>query len=208
MSKTSPPEQDHTLIGLRAALQGPKPLDEYPEHMTDIPTTQDLVAQYVRAIPDFPQPGILFRDITPLLAEPTAFAEALDWLTAQCEHADAIVGIESRGFILGAPIAQRLARPFVPIRKAGKLPANIISRSYDLEYGSATIEMHADALGPGDTVALVDDLLATGGTADASVQLVLQSGARIANIAFLIELAGLNGRERLAPHPINSLLVY
>ena len=176
--------------------------------MTDTPTPRDLVAQYIRAIPDFPEPGILFRDITPLLAEPAAFGQALDWLTEQCDGADAVVGIESRGFILGAPIAQRLNRPFVLIRKAGKLPADTIVRSYDLEYGSATIEMHADSLTPGSRVALVDDLLATGGTAEASVQLILQSGANIANVVFLIELAALNGRERLQPHEIASLLVY
>ena len=176
--------------------------------MTDTPTPRDLVAQYIRAIPDFPEPGILFRDITPLLAEPAAFGQALDWLTEQCDGADAVVGIESRGFILGAPIAQRLNRPFVLIRKAGKLPADTIARSYDLEYGSATIEMHADSLTPGSRVALVDDLLATGGTAEASVQLILQTGANIANVVFLIELAALNGRERLQSHEIASLLVY
>ena len=176
--------------------------------MTDTPTARDLVAQYIRAVPDFPQPGILFRDITPLLAEPTAFTHALDWLTEQCEHADAIVGIESRGFILGAPIAQRLDRPFIPIRKAGKLPADTITRSYDLEYGSATIEMHADALDSGARVALVDDLLATGGTAEASLQLLLQAGAEVSAVVFLIELAALNGRDRLQPHDIASMLVY
>ena len=176
--------------------------------MTDTPTARDLVAQYIRAVPDFPQPGILFRDITPLLAEPTAFTHALDWLTEQCESADAIVGIESRGFIFGAPIAQRLNRPFVPIRKAGKLPADTIARSYDLEYGSATIEMHADALSAGARVALVDDLLATGGTAEASLQLLLQAGAEISTVVFLIELAALNGRDRLQPHDIASMLVY
>lgn len=176
--------------------------------MTDTPTARDLVAQYIRALPDFPQPGILFRDITPLLAEPTAFTHALDWLTEQCESADAIVGIESRGFILGAPIAQRLNRPFIPIRKAGKLPADTIARSYDLEYGSATIEMHADALDSGARVALVDDLLATGGTAEASLQLLLQAGAEVSAVVFLIELAALNGRDRLQPHDIASMLVY
>ncbi len=176
--------------------------------MTDTPTARDLVAQYIRAVPDFPQPGILFRDITPLLAEPTAFAQALDWLTEQCEGADAVVGIESRGFILGAPIAQRLNRPFIPIRKAGKLPANTIARSYELEYGSATIEMHDDALNAGARVALVDDLLATGGTAEASVQLILQAGAEISSVVFLIELSALNGREQLTPYEIVSMLVY
>ena len=176
--------------------------------MTDTPTAQDLVAQYIRAIPDFPEPGILFRDITPLLGEPSAFGRALDWLTERCDGADAVVGIESRGFILGAPIAQRLNRPFVPIRKAGKLPADTIARSYDLEYGSATIEMHSDALQSGVRVALVDDLLATGGTAEASLQLLFQAGAEVSAVAFLIELAGLNGRERLVPHDVASMLVY
>ncbi len=176
--------------------------------MTDTPTARDLVAQYIRAIPDFPQPGVLFRDITPLLGEPSAFAQALDWLTEQCDGADAIVGVESRGFILGAPVAQRLQRPFVPIRKAGKLPADTIARSYELEYGMASIEMHADALGSGAQIALVDDLLATGGTAEASMQLVLQAGAEIAQVAFLIELEALNGRERLSPHEVASMLVY
>ena len=176
--------------------------------MTDTPTAHDLVAQYIRAIPDFPEQGILFRDITPLLAEPAAFGQALDWLTAQCEGADAVVGIESRGFILGAPIAQRLNRPFVPIRKAGKLPADTIARSYELEYGSATIEMHSDAVDSGARVALVDDLLATGGTAEASLQLLLQAGAEVSAVAFLIELAGLNGRDRLLPHDVAAMLVY
>lgn len=176
--------------------------------MTDTPTAHDLVARYIRAIPNFPEPGILFRDITPLLAEPSAFAHALDWLTAQCDGADAVVGIESRGFILGAPIAQRLNRPFVPIRKAGKLPADTIARSYDLEYGSATIEMHSDALSSGARVAVVDDLLATGGTAEASLQLLIQAGADVAAVAFLIELEALNGRDRLLPHDIVSMLVY
>lgn len=176
--------------------------------MTDTPTARDLVAQYIRAVPDFPEPGILFRDITPLLAKPEAFKHALDWLTEHCEGAHAIVGVESRGFILGAPIAQRLNRSFVPIRKAGKLPADTITRSYDLEYGSATIEMHSDALAQGTRVALVDDLLATGGTAEASLQLLLQAGAEIATVAFLIELEALNGRERLLPQHVVSMLVY
>ena len=176
--------------------------------MTDTPTAGDLVAQYIRAVPDFPEPGILFRDITPLLAEPAAFAQALDWVAERCRGADAIVGIESRGFIIGAPVAQRLLLPFVPIRKAGKLPADTIARSYDLEYGSATIEMHADAIAPGSRVALLDDLLATGGTAEAAIQLILHTGAEISTIAFLIELEALNGRDRLTPHPVESMLVY
>lgn len=176
--------------------------------MTDTPTASDLVAQYIRAVPDFPEPGILFRDITPLLAEPAAFSQALDWVTEQCRDAEAIVGIESRGFIVGAPVAQRLNLPFVPIRKAGKLPADTISRSYELEYGSATIEMHADAIESGARIALIDDLLATGGTAEAAIQLLLHAGAEISKVAFLIELQALNGRERLEPHSVESMLVY
>ena len=180
----------------------------YAASMTDSPTLSDLVARYIRAVPDFPEPGIMFRDITPLLAELDAFARVLEWLAESCDGADAIVGVESRGFILGAPVAQQLDLPFVPIRKAGKLPAEKISRSYDLEYGSATIEMHADALPRGHRVALVDDLLATGGTAKAAIQLILQSGATVDQVAFLIELEALNGRERLRPHPVDSMLVY
>ncbi len=176
--------------------------------MTDTPTIQDLVAQYVRAVPDFPEPGILFRDITPLLAEPVAFAGALDWLCRLCDGADAVVGIESRGFILGAPVARQLGLPFIPIRKAGKLPAETIARSYDLEYGSATIEMHSDAVTAGQRISVVDDLLATGGTAEAAIQLILQSGAEVSRVAFLIELAALNGRDRLHPHSVESMLIY
>ena len=176
--------------------------------MTDTPTASDLVSQYIRAVPDFPEPGILFRDITPLLAEPSAFTQALDWVTEHCLGADAIVGIESRGFIIGAPIAQRLNLPFVPIRKAGKLPADTIARSYQLEYGAATIEMHADAISAGSRIALVDDLLATGGTAEAAIQLILHADAEIAKVAFLIELEALKGRDRLEPHAVESMLIY
>ena len=176
--------------------------------MTDTPTTRDLVAPFIRAVPDFPIPGILFRDITPLLGQPAALSAALDWLVDQCAGADAVAGIESRGFILGTPVAQRLELPFVPIRKAGKLPAETIARSYDLEYGSATIEMHADAVRPGDRVALVDDLLATGGTAEASIQLILQAGAEVSTVAFLIELPDLNGRDRIKPLDAVALLAY
>lgn len=176
--------------------------------MTDTPTAADLVRQYIRAVPDFPEPGILFRDITPLLAQPSVFEESVRWYADRCEGADVVVGVESRGFIFGAPVARRLQLPFVPIRKAGKLPAARISRSYQLEYGEATIEMHADALISGQRVALVDDLLATGGTAEAAVQLILQADAEIAAISFLIELAALAGRERLQPHRVETLLVY
>ncbi len=176
--------------------------------MTDTPTTGDLVAQYIRAVPDFPIEGILFRDITPLLGEPSAFEAAIAWMSEQCAGADAIVGIESRGFIFGAPVAQRLGLPFVPIRKAGKLPSQTYARSYDLEYGSATIEMHADGLRSGARAALVDDLLATGGTAEAAVQLIVQSGAEVSTAVFLIELAELNGRERLGPLEAVCLLEY
>ena len=164
----------------------------------------------IRDVPDFPSPGIVFKDITPLLQDPSAVRSAVSMLADRYRSGgvDTVVGIESRGFILGAPAAQRLRVPFVPIRKAGKLPAATIARSYDLEYGSATIEMHADAIGAGQRVALVDDLLATGGTAEAAVQLIAQSGAEIGMIAVLIELAELQGRNRLLPHPFESLLTY
>ena len=176
--------------------------------MTDTPSIRDLIAQYIRTVPNFPAPGIMFRDITPLLGNPQAFGQALDWLTERAEGAEAVVGIESRGFILGAPVAQRLKLPFVPIRKGGKLPHRTISLSYDLEYGSAEIEIHADGLQPGSQAALIDDLLATGGTAEAAVQLIARTGAEIASIAFLIELTELSGRDAISPYPVESLLRY
>jgi adenine phosphoribosyltransferase len=164
----------------------------------------------VRDIPDFPFPGILFRDITPLLQVPAAFNEALDALQAYVEtrNAEAIVGIESRGFILGAPLASRLSLPFVPVRKPGKLPAARMSVEFSLEYGDAQLDIHDDALRPGQRVVVIDDLIATGGTAEATGRLVRMLDAEIAGFAFLIELADLGGRSRLGGQDVFSLLRY
>lgn len=165
---------------------------------------------YIRDIPDFPIPGILFRDITPLLAAPTAFACAVDRLAEryQAESLDAIVAVESRGFLFGAPLAQRLALPILPVRKPGKLPAATLSVQYTLEYGANTLELHADAIAPGQRALIVDDLLATGGTLAAAAQLVEQAGGVVAGLAVVIELTGLAGRRELEQYDIFSLMQY
>lgn len=159
----------------------------------------------IRDIPDYPKPGILFKDITPLLADPAAFTQVIDGLAAGYAF-DKVVGIEARGFILAAPIAVRCAAGFVPVRKKGKLPAETLEASYDLEYGSAAIEVHADALTPGERVLIVDDVLATGGTAAAAVDLVRRTGAQVVAISFLLELSFLSGRERLPDLDVRSLV--
>jgi adenine phosphoribosyltransferase len=166
------------------------------------------VRERVRAVIDFPKPGILFRDITPLLADPKAFHMVIDALVEQFigQAVDAIVAIESRGFIFGAPLASRLNTSFVPVRKPGKLPAETLSVAYALEYGQGSLEMHKDALSAGDRVVVLDDLLATGGTAAAAGELVLSQGAEVLAYAFVIELDGLDGRVKLAPAPVVSLL--
>ena len=168
------------------------------------------LASAIRDIPDFPKPGILFKDITPLLRDGALFHEAIDGLAAQVvgRQIDAVVGMESRGFIFGAPIAYKLGVGFVPVRKLGKLPAQTISVEYDLEYGSATLEMHTDALKPGASVLIVDDLLATGGTVAGTIELVKKLGGNIVGLAFLIELQDLHGRDRLAGYEITTLLKY
>ncbi|HXK33634.1 MAG TPA: adenine phosphoribosyltransferase [Dehalococcoidia bacterium] len=166
--------------------------------------------RFVRDIPDFPRPGILFRDITPLLRTPDALREALDLMTgyARSRDATAVVGIESRGFLFGVPIAERLGLPFVPVRKPGKLPAARMSIEYSLEYGDSRLDIHADALAPGDRAIVVDDLLATGGTAHATCKLVELLGARVDSVLFLIELRGLRGRERLAGYDVHCVVQY
>jgi adenine phosphoribosyltransferase len=166
--------------------------------------------QYIRDIADFPQPGVLYRDITPLLANAAAFKEVLDALAAQYRGAniEAIVAVESRGFIFGAPLAYILGVPFVTARKFGKLPYTTINVAYQLEYGEAIIEMHTDALTPGQRVLIVDDLLATGGTTAATVELVEKLGAEVVGVAFVIELTFLNGRARLGDHDIFALIQY
>jgi adenine phosphoribosyltransferase len=166
--------------------------------------------QHIRDIPDFPQPGVLFRDITPLLRDPDAFRAALDAMAAFAvpRDATAIVGIESRGFLFGAPLAARLALPFVPVRKPGKLPADRMSVEYSLEYGDSRLDIHADALNRGDRAIVVDDLLATGGSAHAAAKLVELLGATVDSMIFLIELAPLGGRDRLAGYDVHALIRY
>ncbi|MEZ0077444.1 adenine phosphoribosyltransferase [Planotetraspora sp. GP83] len=159
----------------------------------------------IRDIPDYPKPGILFKDITPLLADHAAFTQVVDELADGLVF-DKVVGIEARGFILAAPVAYRSGAGFVPVRKKGKLPAETLEASYDLEYGSATIEVHADAFAPGDRVLIVDDVLATGGTAHATVELVRRAGAEITAVSVLMELSFLSGRDRLPGLDVRALV--
>ncbi len=165
---------------------------------------------YVRDVPDFPKAGILFKDITPLLQSQEAFRYSLDEMTAMYRDAqiDIVVGIESRGFIFGAPLADRLGAGFVIVRKLGKLPAATISAEYALEYGTNTMEMHSDAINPGQRVLIVDDLLATGGTAGATAKLVEQLGGQVLGLLFLIELRFLGGRAKLPNYDVKALLEY
>jgi len=164
----------------------------------------------IRDIPDFPTPGILFRDITPLLQDARAFRVALEGMAEPFKHAgiEQVVGVESRGFIFGAPLALLLNAGFVPVRKFGKLPAETIHVEYALEYGSNTVEIHTDAIRPGQKVLVVDDLLATGGTVAAALDLVQRLGGAVLGIAFLVELTALQGRQRLAEQNIFSLIQY
>jgi adenine phosphoribosyltransferase len=168
------------------------------------------IRQYIRDIPDFPKPGILFRDITPLLADPAALRETVRRLADpyRSQEINAVVAAEARGFIFAAPLAIELAAGFIPVRKPGKLPFDRHSFRYDLEYGSDTLEMHVDGVPPGSRVLVVDDLLATGGTVGACVKLLEKTGAKIIGCAFAIELKSLNGRKALAPHPVYSLIQY
>jgi len=168
------------------------------------------LARHVRAIPDFPKPGILFRDITPLLADASALAEAIERLAGPWRDAgiDAIAAIEARGFLFAAPVALELGVGVIPVRKPGKLPADTISHEYDLEYGRDRLEMHTGLLRGGARVLVVDDVLATGGTAAACMRLVEVAGGQVVGAAFLVEIEPLGGRGRLAPHRVESVLVY
>jgi adenine phosphoribosyltransferase len=170
----------------------------------------DALKARIRHVPDFPKAGILFYDITTLLREPDGFRAAIDALATpyQGQGIDLVVGVESRGFILGAAVADRLQCGFVPVRKVGKLPAKTMKVSYDLEYGSDSLEMHADAIGTGTRVLIVDDLLATGGTARATVDLVKQGGGSVHAVAFLIELVELNGRAKLNGEQLHVVMKY
>ena len=168
------------------------------------------IEDYVRSIPDFPEPGIIFRDVTSILQDADGLKLAIDSMQ-EClkdTEVDVIVGTESRGFMFGVPIAYNLHKPFVPVRQKGKLPCETVSRSYDLEYGSATIEMHRDSIKPGQKVAVIDDLIATGGTVEAAVKLIEELGGEVVKIVFLMELAGLKGREKLAGYDVASVIRY
>ena len=168
------------------------------------------VEDYVRTIPDFPEPGIMFRDVTTVLQDAEGFKLAIDEMKKLLDGVDfdIIAGAESRGFIFGAPLAYAMGKPFVLIRKKGKLPCETVEKSYDLEYGSATIEMHKDSVKPGQKVVVVDDLIATGGTIEAACELIEELGGEIAKVVFLMELAGLNGREKLAKYDVASVVTY
>lgn len=168
------------------------------------------LSKIVRDIPDFPQEGVLFRDITPVLQNAEALQEAVRQICDQLGDVefDYIVGPESRGFIFGVPVAYAMKKGFIPIRKPGKLPGETVSRSYDLEYGSNRLEMHKDAIKPGDKVVVVDDLIATGGTTKAIVELVESLGGEVVRLSFFIELEALNGRQHLSGYDVKSIIKY
>lgn len=177
--------------------------------MTD-DTRIDRVRGLIRSIPDFPKPGIQFKDITPLLADPEGFTTALDLLAEAYagKRVDSIIGIESRGFIFGAALAARMSASFVPVRKPGKLPGDTLRQEYELEYGTDAVEIHTDALEPGERVVIVDDLIATGGTARATGDLVRRLGGELLGYAFVLELSFLDGAKSLAPAPVVSLVKF
>lgn len=168
------------------------------------------IEEYVRSIPDFPEPGIIFRDVTSVLQDADGLALAIELMQEKLKDVDfdVIVGPESRGFIFGVPIAYNLHKPFIPIRKKGKLPCETVSIRYELEYGTAEIEMHRDAIKPGQKVVIIDDLIATGGTNEAMVKLIEGLGGEVVKAVFLMELAGLKGRERLQGYDVDSVIIY
>ena len=168
------------------------------------------IEEYVRSIPDFPEPGIIFRDVTSILQDPDGLKLSIDLIQEKLEGLDfdVIAGTESRGFIFGVPIAYSCNKPFVPIRKKGKLPSETVEATYDLEYGTATVEMHKDSILPGQKVVIVDDLIATGGTIEASIAMVEALGGEVVKVIFLMELAGLKGRERLKNYDVASVICY
>ncbi len=166
---------------------------------------------YVKTIPDYPEPGIMFRDVTSVLQDADGLHMAIDGLMEKVgdpDSFDLVVGTESRGFIFGMPIAYNLHKPFIMVRKKGKLPRETIQREYDLEYGTATIEMHKDSVQPGQRVVIIDDLIATGGTVEAVTKMVEELGGTVVRIVFLMELAGLNGREKLKDYQVESVICY
>jgi adenine phosphoribosyltransferase len=169
-----------------------------------------ILTDHVRDIPDFPKPGVTFKDITPLLADAAALSSSVDAIVVSFGRGsiDKVVGIEARGFIIAAPVAYHFNAGFVPLRKRGKLPYDTMSEEYELEYGTETLEIHADAFDPGDRVLIVDDVLATGGTAAAACSLVERAGAEVVGLAFIIELSFLEGAKRISDHDYVSLLTY
>ncbi|MEY2589553.1 MAG: adenine phosphoribosyltransferase [Acidimicrobiaceae bacterium] len=173
------------------------------------PSAEELKGR-IRDIPDFPRPGVVFKDITPLLADARSFRASIDGLVEAHAAAgvDLVLGIEARGFVFAAPVADRLGAGFVPVRKAGKLPWELEREEYELEYGTDLLEIHRDAISPGQRVLVVDDVLATGGTAAATIRLVERLGGTVVGLEFVIELAFLGGRAKLAAHPVHSLLIY
>ncbi len=172
--------------------------------MSDI---EALITMHVRDVPDYPKPGVVFKDITPLLGDPDAFGDVVEAMAATFGPVDKVVGIEARGFILAAPVAYEIRAGFVPVRKKGKLPSATFAQEYDLEYGSATLEVHQDAFAAGERVLIVDDVLATGGTARATASLVHRAGAHVVGVAVLMELSFLKGRQAIPDLEVRSLLV-
>ena len=168
------------------------------------------IEEYVRSIPDFPEPGIIFRDVTSILQDPEGLKLSIDLIQEKLEGLDfdVIAGTESRGFIFGVPVAYNMHKAFVPVRKKGKLPCETVSREYALEYGTAAIEIHKDAIKPGQKVVVIDDLIATGGTIEAAVKLIEELGGEVVKVVFLMELAGLKGRERLKDYDVESVICY
>lgn len=168
------------------------------------------VEDYVRTIPDFPEPGIMFRDVTSVLQDAEGLKLSIDEMIKLLDGVefDVIAGAESRGFIFGVPVAYELGKAFIPVRKKGKLPCETVSAEYELEYGTACIEIHKDAIKPGQKVVIVDDLIATGGTIEAAIKLIEQLGGEVVKVIFLMELAGLNGREKLAGYDVASVITY
>ena len=168
------------------------------------------IEEYVRSIPDFPEPGIIFRDVTSILEDGEGLHLAIDLMQEKLKDVDfdIVVGPESRGFIFGVPIAYNLRKPFIPVRKKGKLPCETISVEYDLEYGSAVIEMHKDAIKPGQKVVIIDDLMATGGTIEAIIKLIEQLGGVVVKAVFLMELDGLEGRKKLEGYDVDTVIAY
>ncbi len=168
------------------------------------------IEEYVRSIPDFPEPGIIFRDVTSILQDAEGLKLSIDLIQEKLEGVDfdVVAGTESRGFIFGVPVAYNMHKPFVPVRKKGKLPCETVSMEYALEYGTAEIEMHKDAIKPGQKVVVIDDLIATGGTIEAAIKLIEQLGGEVVKVVFLMELAGLKGREKLAGYDVESVICY